>query len=252
MSSYFALAEFYDALTADVNHREWADYFEAALLREGKDAATVLDLCCGTGALTLELARRGYETIGVDISAEMLAAASEKAATDSVVRPLFINQDICELDLYGTVGAAVCCLDGLNYLTPAELSHAFSRVILFLEPGGLFMFDLNSEAKLKSMDGETYIDETDEVYCIWRAEYEEEEECCFIGMDIFSREGGLWRLDREEHIEYTHSVKAVLWLLREAGFERAQAYGEGFSEPLADTQRIYFTAAKPGKRDTSA
>lgn len=248
MSSYDALAEFYDALTADVKHGAWADYFEAALEREGITAVTVLDLACGTGAMTIELARRGYETIGVDISGEMLSVAAEKTAgLKGAVRPLFINQSLDELDLYGTVDAAVCCLDGLNYLEPEELARALERVLLFLEPGGLFMFDLNSPDKLESMDGELYIDETDEVYCIWRAEYEAEEARCVIGMDIFSREGELWRLSREEHVEYAHNIQDMLRMLNKAGFARAGVYGEGFSEPGEDAQRIYFTAVKPGK-----
>ena len=139
MSSYEALAARYDALTADVDHAAWADYLEKHFARCGQPIHTVLDLACGTGTMTCLLAERGYETIGVDRSADMLSVAAEKGRQVSGIPPLFLQQSMQELDLYGTVDACVCCLDSVNYVTrPAELLRAFRRVCLFLVPGGLY------------------------------------------------------------------------------------------------------------------
>ena len=134
----------------------------------------VLDLACGTGSLSCELARRGYGVVGVDLSEEMLMEAAEKAAAlPQDQRPTFLCQSMDELDLYGTVDACVCCLDSVNYITDAAtLKEAFRRVHTLLMPGGRFIFDINTPEKLKAMDGQTYLDETEDVYCVWRADYD--------------------------------------------------------------------------------
>ena len=136
MSSYESLALRYDALTADVDHEAWADYLEKHFSRSPIPIHTVLDLACGTGAMTCLLAQRGYEMIGVDLSAEMLSVATEKAQDlTGVIPPMFLQQPMEELDLYGTIDACVCCLDSINYVTrPKALLRAFQRVHLFLEP----------------------------------------------------------------------------------------------------------------------
>ena len=144
MASYEFLAGCYDELTTDVKYAQWADYLEKHFARAGIRIHTVLDLACGTGSLTWELARRGYEMIGVDRSEEMLAQANEKGAEqEAAERPMFLHQSMDRLDLYGTIDACVCCLDSVNYVTsPQKLQKAFQRVHLFLMPGGLFLFDV--------------------------------------------------------------------------------------------------------------
>ena len=116
MSAYEALAGVYDALTEDVGYERRADYLEKLFRRGRVPVRTVLDLACGTGEMTAILTERGYELIAVDGSPDMLARAREKAADLAGEPPVFLNQDMTELDLYGTVDAAVCCLDSLNYL----------------------------------------------------------------------------------------------------------------------------------------
>ena len=163
---------------------------------------TVLDLACGTGSLTWELARRGYEMIGVDRSEEMLAQANEKGAgLDVAERPIFLHQSMDRLDLYGTIDACVCCLDSVNYVTrPAVLEKAFQRVHLFLMPGGVFIFDVNTPEKLRGLDGQVFLDETEDTYCVWRAEYAKRRRICTYAMDIFRQtEGGLWERGEELH-----------------------------------------------------
>lgn len=150
MNSYDFLAGCYDEFTTDVGYSAWADYIEAHFRRRGLPGKTVLDLACGTGSLTRELAQRGYEMIGVDLSPEMLAEAAEKNQDVDGIPPIFLCQSMDKLNLYGTIDACVCCLDSVNYVTdPKKLQKAFERVYLFLMPGGVFLFDINTPEKLR-------------------------------------------------------------------------------------------------------
>ena len=148
MSCYEALASSYDALTEDVGYEKRADFLEKLFRRSRIPVRVVLDLACGTGTMTWLLTGRGYELIGVDGSEEMLAAAMSKTGSVQGVPPIFLHQSMPKLDLYGTVDAAVCCLDSLNYLTdPADVRRTFRRLHLFIAPGGVLVFDVNTAAK---------------------------------------------------------------------------------------------------------
>ena len=246
MGSYEFLAGCYDELTYDVGYSAWADYIEAHFRKRGLPGKTVLDLACGTGSLTRELAQRGYEMIGVDRSPEMLSEAAEKNRDVGEVPPIFLCQSMDKLDLYGTIDACVCCLDSVNYVTdPRQLRKAFQRVYLFLMPGGLCLFDINTPSKLQGLDGQIFLDENDESYCVWRAEFDESERICYYGMDLFQREGKLWRRSFEEHREYAYTVSQLTAFLQAAGFSQIECYGDRqFTPPKAGEQRIYFYAAK--------
>ena len=129
MSSYEGLAASYDALTTDVGYEKRADFLEKLFRRSRIPVHTVLDLACGTGTMTWLLTQRGYEVIGVDGSEDMLAAAMSKGGQAAGVPPVFLHQSMPKLDLYGTVDAAVCCLDSLNYLTdPEDVRRTFRRL----------------------------------------------------------------------------------------------------------------------------
>jgi len=222
VSCYESLAAFYDRLTEDVDYRRFADRYERAFSEDGGEFRLLLDLCCGTGSLSLEMSRRGYEMIGVDGSEAMLMQAREKCA-GLPVPPLFLLQDAGELDLYGTVDAAFCSLEGINYLSPETLERLLGRLFLFIRPGGLLLFDLRTPDYLESLDGDTFVDEDDEVFCLWRADFDGELQALVYGMDLFSREGALWRRSREEHIEYAHSLSFLSGLLKEHGFTELKA-----------------------------
>ena len=196
MSSYDFLAGCYDRLTYDVDYAAWADYIEEHFRKKGIPGKTVLDLACGTGSLTFELARRGYEMIGVDLSPEMLSEAMEKDMGGVDIPPMFLCQSMDKLDLYGTIDACVCCLDSANYVTDKrKLQKAFQRVHLFMMPGGVFIFDVNTVEKLEGLDGQVFLDETEDTYCVWRAEYNKRSKICSYFMDIFrlDEESGLIR-----------------------------------------------------------
>ena len=240
MNAYDALAPWYDGLTGDVPYAALADYYEGILQREGQARLTLLDLCCGTGTLTLLLARRGHELIGVDRAPEMLSVASEKAAaTPGITPPLLLCQEAAELDLYGTVQGAYCCLDGMNYLPPEDLPEVLRRLHLFIEPGGRFAFDFHSPAHLRALDGEVFVDETPDALCLWRAEFDEAENALYYGMDIFTREGRLWRRTEEEHTEYAHSPEMLAAMLERAGFRDVRLLTDG---PLSEQGRLFLCA----------
>lgn len=245
--AYEFLAGCYDRFTADVDYPRWADYLERHFARAGLPVCTVLDLACGTGSLTLELARRGYEMIGADLSEEMLAQAAEKCRGAGDVEPIFLHQAMEELDLYGTIDACVCCLDSVNYVAgPKRLERAFRRVHTFLMPGGIFLFDVNTPEKLRGLDGQVFLDEDEDAYCVWRADYSARRRVCAYGMDIFTREpDGRWSRWEELHEEYAYEPDELEDLLRRAGFRDIRRYGElKLRPPKPGEQRIFFAARK--------
>ena len=249
MSSYDFLAGCYDRLTYDVDYASWADYIQRHFEKQPLPGNTVLDLACGTGSLTYELARRGYEMIGVDLSPEMLSEAVEKQGADeNIIPPMFLCQSMDKLDLYGTIDACVCCLDSVNYvISPKQLQRAFERVHLFLMPGGLFLFDINTVEKLEGLDGQVFLDETEDTYCVWRAEYNKRSKLCSYFMDIFQldEESGQWERGVELHEERAYTVEELTDMLRRAGFGRIKVYGDRkMRAPKPGEQRIFFVARK--------
>lgn len=244
MSTYGPLAERYDRLTEDVPYAAFAETYEKLLRREGKECLTLLDLCCGTGTLACLFAQKGYEMIGVDASPEMLSVAREKAEIlDCRTKPLLLCQEAAELDLYGTVDGAYCSLDGMNYIPPDELPELFRRLHLFIEPGGKLAFDMHSPEHLRSLDGGTFVDEGEDVFCLWRGDFDERENALFYAMDIFCREGRLWRRDQEEHVEYAHDPENISALLRGAGFSGVEIIRDGVQ---GDMGRIFVCAENQG------
>ena len=222
MSCYESLAGFYDRLTKDVDYSLFADRYEKAFSEDGGAFHLLLDLCCGTGSLSLEMSERGYELISVDASEQMLMEAREKCSS-LPVPPLFLLQDAAELDLYGTVDAAFCSLEGMNYLSPDQLDAALHRLHLFIRPGGLLLFDIRSSDYLAGLDGETFVDEDPDVFCLWRADFDPQLQALVYGMDLFAREGPLWRRSREEHVEYAHTMPFLSGLLSRNGFTDLRA-----------------------------
>lgn len=245
MSAYGALADSYDRLTNDVDYAAVADYLQALLHAHGKAPRTVLDLACGTGTLSCLLAGRGYRVTGTDQSEEMLTQAYAKAMT-LPERPLFVRQPMQTLRLPEPVELAVCSLDSLNYLTkPDDCRETIRRVARALTENGCFVFDINSEEKLRALDGQVFLDEDDDQYCVWRAAFDAGENICYYGMDLFQRAGTLWRRSFEEHAEYAYSVEQLAQYLREAGFSRVEVYGDRtLTPPEPGEQRIYFYAEK--------
>lgn len=246
MNSYGSLAASYDRLTDDVSYEAVLSFLEVLLKEKGKAPQSVLDLACGTGSLSVLLAKKGYQVLGADLSEDMLAVAYEKAMDMEENRPYFIHQSMQKLRLPYQVDCVVCCLDSLNYLTkPEDCRKAIQRVWDALSPGGIFLFDVNTPDKLRAMDGQVFLDEDDDVYCVWRGSYSEETRICSYGMDIFQRVGKLWHRSEEEHLEYAYDPAELRRYLEEAGFIDITVYADRkLLPPKAGEQRIYFAACK--------
>ena len=245
MDAYHALAASYDRLTNDVNYQQTVEFYKEILRREGLCPRTAVDLACGTGSVAILLAKEGIRVTGVDMSEEMLTVAWEKAQTLENP-PVFVHQLLQDLALPRGVDLAVCALDSLDYiLDPKDCQQAIRRVYRALNPGGIFIFDVNTPEKLQSMDGQIFLDEDDDVYCVWRGEFDRETNICSYGMDLFQRKGELWERSFEEHQEYAYSQQQLTTYLRQAGFTSVEVYGDGqFRDPLPGEQRIYMKARK--------
>ena len=245
MNAYHNLAASYDRLTNDVDYRGIVAFYDAILQKENVRPRSAIDLACGTGSVALLLAQQYDRVIGVDMSEEMLTVAQQRAY-EQEKRPLFICQMLQQLHLPVAVDLAVCALDGLDYiLDPADCKEAIARVYRALNPGGIFIFDVNSPEKLRAMDGQVFLDEDDDVYCVWRGEFDEASNICSYGMDLFQRQGNAWYRSFEEHREYAYTVEQLTEYLKSAGFTHIRVYADGKLEaPGAGEQRIYFSARK--------
>ena len=245
MDAYKALAASYDRLTNDVDYEAVVAFYKEILTRENVKPRTAVDLACGTGSVAMLLAKDGLQVTAVDLSEDMLTVASQKAATlDNP--PRFVCQPLQELRLPRGVDLAVCALDSLDYITnPKDCAQAIKQIYKALNPGGIFIFDVNTPEKLRAMDGQVFLDEDDDVYCVWRGEFDEETNICSYGMDLFQREGRHWVRSFEEHREYAYSQEQLTGFLKDAGFTRIAVYADRrFEDPGAGEQRIYFKARK--------
>ncbi len=246
---YDLLAPIYDKINEELDYREWADFIEEILKREyriGKPDL-LLDLGCGTGKMTIELARRGYDMTGIDYSVEMLDIAREAAITEGVSeRILWLCQDMREFELYGTVDAVVCCLDGINHLTAgADLSKCFSLVHNYLVPDGIFVFDVNSKAKFETVYGErAYVMEEENSMCIWQNSYNPRSRLCDFYITLFreNEDGSYDRFDECQR-EKMYTLRTLKKHLSDAGLEFIGAYSDFKFTPATDNdERIYLVA----------
>lgn len=243
---YDLLAPFYDRINGDIDYSSWADFIEKIFAENLKDKPElVLDLGCGTGRMTLELAYRGYDMTGVDYSVDMLDVAREEAEKQGR-DVLWLCQDMTEFELYGTVDAVVSCLDCINHLTTEEeLIDCFKLVHNYLVPGGVFVFDINGRAKFENIYAEnTYAMEEEGAFCVWQNYYDREERLCDFLITLFrEREDGLYERYDEEQTERMYELSEIKALLSEAKMEFIGAWSDfEFSEGGDDSERIYIAA----------
>ena len=244
---YNAIARVYDKLNAEIDYEGWADFFEGCFDRFlDSRPELVLDLACGTGRMTRVLSARGYDMIGVDGSASMLSEAYMQGSGGI----LYLLQDMRSFELYGTVGAVVCCLDSVNYLlSEGDVKRTFDGVHNYLDPDGLFIFDMNTPYKFKNVYGDNaYILESDDgdsaVYCGWQNEFDEESGICNFYLSLFEEDedGAYYRSDEEQR-ERCYDFDTVSRLLAESGFELIGRYSDyNFSECDGQTERWYIVA----------
>lgn len=242
--AYTVLAGWYDRLTADVDYEKWADYVERHFRRLKRPVRSVAELGCGTGSLAELLARRGYAVTAIDLSPDMLAVADQKCEGLGV---LFLCQDMSRFTLLEPADAVISCLDSVNYVTrPAALKRTFRRVYRALAPGGLFLFDAKTPLALEGADGQTYLDEDDGLFCVWRGEYFPKRRVCGYGLDLFVREAdGSWSRGSEYHEEFAYTTDELDGFLRDAGFSDIKIYGDKtMRAPKEGAQRVFFAAGK--------
>jgi SAM-dependent methyltransferase len=259
-NGYGALAWIYDRLNAEIDYVKWADFVEACFDRYcEKKPALLLDLACGTGRMTTELAKRGYDMIGIDGSEEMLSEAYLRSEGEDI---LYLKQDMRTFELYGTVGGVTCCLDSMNYLVDdGDLVKAIRNVRLYLEPGGLFLFDMNTPYKFEPIyRDESYILEDElppeeplpgedplppvPIYCGWQNHYDKDTRLCDFWLSIFLawKEGQYQRYD-EHQLERCYTHREIQTALEENGFRLIGTFaGYDFESPTEDTHRWYFVA----------
>lgn len=246
--SYGVFSEFYDALTANVSYDTVAQVLSSLLTRYGKGRGLLLDLACGTGSVSVRLAEKGYEVIGVDLSPEMLSEAQNKAYSAGQ-NILFLCQDMTALDLYGTVDAAVCTLDGLCHLPDEEsVSAALGKVSLFMNPGGVFLFDVNSVYKHRAVLGNnTFVYDTDDVYCVWQNTLLPDGVTVQMDLDFFEpvSDAGDYVRQSERFTERAYPRETLEAMLKKAGFTVLDVF-DGYSEkPAHDTsERLLFAVRK--------
>ncbi len=208
MESYIDFAYVYDKLI-DQNYEKWADYIEDIFKAYGKSPSLVLDLGCGTGSITNILAKRGYDMIGVDLSVDMLNIARDKA-TEECLDVLYLCQDIRGFELYGTVDAVICTLDVLNYITkPDELKKVFALVRNYLNPDGIFVFDINTEYKLEKVLGNnTFVNDENGIFYTWENEYNDKISNQYLTF-FAENEDGLYERFEENHIQRSYSIEEI-------------------------------------------
>ena len=244
-NSYQGFAPLYDALTFDVDYENIASFIQSLLKKHGLESGLVLDLACGTGTLTLALASKGYEMLGADLSEDMLSVARQKPGAENI---LFLNQPMDDFELYGTVDAIVCVLDSINYLTePEKLHKTFHLCANYLNPGGVLIFDVNSEYKFSSVLGcQTYAYETDEIFYNWENEYDPKSRLCNLYLTFFCLEdSGLYRRVDEVHIQRAYSDEELKNALKNAGLTVVATY-DGYTSdcPHKQSQRIVYEVKK--------
>lgn len=246
MEAYECFAEFYDALMKDADYKSRADYILKLFEKFNHPMGLTLDLACGTGSLTLELAKRGVDIYGTDASQEMLTAAMNKMY-DAGLNILFLCQKMQEIDLYGTIDTCICTLDSINHITnPSDVQKTFDRVSLFMNPGGYFLFDVNTQYKHQNILADsTFVYDTDEVFCVWQNE-PVDEDAVSITLDFFREESAsLYSRSTESFCERAYSHKDICAMLENAGFSVEGYFGDlSFLPPEETEQRVIYAAKK--------
>lgn len=249
MEAYTGFAEVYDVFQDNVPYGEWCDYVSGLLREYGISDGLVLDLGCGTGSLTELLAKAGYDMIGIDNSGEMLQMAMNKRSA-SGLDILYLMQDMREFELYGTVKAVVSICDSMNYIMEyRDLVQVFRLANNYLDPRGVFIFDLNTEYKYREMlSDNTFAEDREESSFIWNNFYDEEERVNEYDLTLFVKEGELYRKYEETHYQRAYSLEEVRQAICEAGMEFVAAYDACTRLPVRDdSERIYVVAREMGK-----
>ena len=255
MDAYTSFAEVYDTFMDNVDYDEWGGYLIRLLREHGLAEGCVVELGCGTGSVTERLAAAGYEVTALDLSADMLTIAERKREAlpeDVQERILYVQQDMRELALPGTADAFTAIGDSLNYVTDAgDLFTVFMLVHEYLEPGGLFVFDLNTRWKYDNLLAEnTFAETREDCAFIWENYYDPEERINEYDLNLFIENGDHYERFEEFHYQKAYDLEEICGMLERAGFEILRTY-DSFTEdaPREDSERVHVAARKRGEED---
>ena len=249
MEAYTGFAEVYDVFQDNVPYEEWCSYVTGLLKEYQVMDGLVLDLGCGTGSLTGLMARSGYDMIGIDNSGEMLQIAMNKRNA-SGLDILYLLQDMRGFELYGTVKAVISICDSMNYIMEyQELVEVFRLVNNYLDPKGVFIFDLNTEYKYRELLADnTFAEDREESSFIWNNFYDEEDKVNEYDLTLFVKEGELYRKFEETHYKHAYDLDQIQQAIRDGGMEFVAAYDACTRNPVQqDSERIYVIARENGK-----
>ena len=247
MAYDYGFASVYDRFTENAEPQKRGRWALDLLRMHGVTGGILLDLACGTGKITEAYVKAGFDVIGADLSEDMLDLARERFAA-SGADVLLLNQDMRELDLFGTVNACVCTLDSVNHLTEeADVQRVFDRVSLFTEPGGVFVFDVNTPYKHEHVLGDNaFVYEDDGAFLVWQNFFDPA--LCTVQelLDVFTENpDGTYQRDSDEIIERAYPTDRLISMLKKAGFSGVSVYGDLTDQPPADTEeRVWFVAVK--------
>lgn len=246
MGSYENFALCYDSLmTEDFNYEKIVDFIENLFIENNISPELVCDLACGTGNVTIPMAKRGYDMTAVDKSPQMLDNARKKAERENL-DVLFLNQSITKLDLYGSYDAFLCMVDGINYiLNYKALVNMFKRIkTCFLNPQGIFIFDISSFYKLSETIGNnTFIHDGDDIFYTWENKFYEDKRLSSMYLNFFVKKKNGYKRFCERHIQRAYTVDEIKNALKKAGFTDIKCYDNlTFKNPKKNSQRIIFSA----------
>ena len=244
MSNYSAFARYYDQLTANIDYKKRAEYFNEIIKRFAQtDNNILLDLACGTGSISEQMSLMGYDVIGLDNSEEMLNVATEKKY-DRNLEIQYLCGDMRKFDMFGTVGIILCVLDSINHLADIkDVRKVFENVAFFSEMNGLFIFDINTVYKHRNILADnTFTYETENVYCIWENSLNPDTDEVKMNLEFFELlENGLYERSSDSFSERAYSEQDIEEILADTGFELLAKYGDDtFEPPESNTQRIIY------------
>lgn len=248
MEAYTGFAQVYDMFMDNIDYGQWSRYLIELLREYGVQDGIVLDMGCGTGNITQRLSSAGFDMIGIDNSQEMLNIAMDKRGDDTSV--LYLLQDMRELELYGTVAAVVCICDSMNYITEYEdLEEVFRLVNNYLDPGGVFIFDLNTVYKYEQIGDSTIAEDREDSSFIWDNYYYADEKINEYQLSIFVKgEDGRYDKFSENHFQRAYTLDEVVEAVEQAGMEFVTAYDAFTHNPVhEDSERIYLIAKEKQK-----
>lgn len=251
MEAYTGFAEVYDTFMDNIDYKQWTDYVAALLKEYGVKDGLVLDLGCGTGNVTEQLAAAGYDMIGIDMSEDMLNIAMKKRE-ESEHDILYLCQEMQEFELYGTVRAVVSICDCINYVTEKQdIIQTFRLVNNYLDPQGIFIFDMNTFYKYREILADnTFAETREDSSFIWENYFDREERINEYALTLFieDKETGAYERFEEEHYQRAYEIEEMIQMIRESGLEFITVYDAFTKEaPKENSERVYFVAREKGK-----